>query len=60
MNSLFKPKKGEASPVDSLADVQAKVHLKIQLLNDEITEIREVITHLNLQDSIFKEHLARL
>ena len=60
MNSLFKPKKGEASSIDSLADVQARVHLKIQLLNDEISEVRAVINHLNIQDTIFKEHITRL
>lgn len=29
MNSLFKPKKGENSQIESLSEVQAKVHLKI-------------------------------
>jgi hypothetical protein len=60
MDSIFKPKKGEISPIDSLADVQAKVHLKIQLLNDELNEVKEVIRHLTFQDNILKEHLARL
>ena len=48
MNSLFKPKKGENSQIESLSEVQAKVHLKIQLLNDELNEVREVIKHLNV------------
>ncbi len=50
MNSLFGSKKGggDSSLLTSLSEIQANVHLKIQLLSDEMSQVHEVLEHLKV------------
>ena len=44
----------------SLSEVQAKVTVRIQLLENEEDQLRDMIEHLETQENLLEEHFVRL